>query len=179
MARVVKIAAAVSLCVTVLLIILYRHTQIDWLLPVVITCATTAYHVCMRLAVGGFYQMLLGNRADYRRWWYQPHRGEEKVYAALGVKRWKRYMPTYAPLMFSPRYHSWDEIAQAMCQSELVHETCAVFSFVPLVAAIWFGAFGVFLATSFLAALLDIALVMVQRYNRPRIVRLAMKKQKG
>lgn len=38
----------------------------------------------------------------------------------------------YRPDTFSSKNHTWVEIAQAMCQSELVHETNIVFSFVPL-----------------------------------------------
>lgn len=38
-------------------------------------------------------------------------------------------MPTYRPDWFDPRLHSWKEIAQTMCQSEVVHEIIAVLSF--------------------------------------------------
>ena len=45
-------------------------------------------------------------------------------------------MPTYDPTLFGPQIHSWDEIAQDMCQAELVHETIVVFSFLPIVGGI-------------------------------------------
>ena len=54
-------------------------------------------------------------------------------------------MPTYDSALFSPQKHTWDEIAQAMCQAELVHEVIAVLSFVPIIMTIWWGAFEVFL----------------------------------
>jgi len=53
-----------------------------------------------------------------------------------------------------------------------------VLSFIPLLFSIWFGSAGVFLITSCLAALLDAAFVMVQRYNRPRLLRLIQKQSK-
>ncbi len=101
-----------------------------------------------------------------------------QLYKALHVKKWKNKMPTYEPTLFSPEKHSWDEIAQAMCQAELVHETIVIFSFLPIIATIWWGGFWVFLITSVCAALLDMAFVVMQRYNRPRVIRMAERQRK-
>lgn len=81
--------------------------------------------------------------------------------------------------MFSIQNHSWDEIAQAMCQAELVHETNMVLSFLPMIAVKWFGSFGVFLITSVCGAAFDLVFVIIQRYNRPRVVKLALRKRPG
>ncbi|MBR1723505.1 MAG: hypothetical protein IJ723_00560 [Ruminococcus sp.] len=81
-------------------------------------------------------------------------------------------MPTYDPALFDWTKHSWDEIAQAMCQAELVHETIVLFSFVPVLFSIWLGSFWVFLITSLIGAAVDLAFVVMQRYNRPRIIKL-------
>ena len=83
---------------------------------------------------------------------------------------WKRHMPTYAPDLFDPRKRTWDQIAQATCQAELGHETIAVLSLVPIAAGIWFGEYPVFIATSIAAAIFDLMFVIMQRYNRQRIV---------
>ena len=48
-------------------------------------------------------------------------------------------------------------------------------SFLPLAAAIPLGAFWVFFITSLGGALFDLSLVILQRYNRPRILRLAQR----
>ena len=81
-------------------------------------------------------------------------------------------MPTYRKDFFDPKLHSWSEIAQAMCQAELVHETIVVFSFLPLLFSIWVGAFPVFLVTSIAAACFDMILVVMQRYNRARVIKM-------
>lgn len=86
-------------------------------------------------------------------------------------------MPTYDAELFLPEKHTWDEIAQAMCQAELVHEVIVVLSFVPSIMTIWWGAFEVFLVTSILAACIDLSFVMMQRYNRPRVLQLHNKKR--
>ena len=86
-------------------------------------------------------------------------------------------MPTYDPSCFDPKIHTWAEIAQAMCQAEIVHEVIVVLSFLPLLAAIPFGAFPVFLITSLLAAVYDLTFVIMQRYNRPRIIKFIKKER--
>lgn len=82
-------------------------------------------------------------------------------------------MPTYEKTLFDLALRSWEDIAKAMCQAELVHEVNMAASFVPLFFSLWLGAFPVFLLTSMLAARCDFLFVMLQRYNRPRVVRLA------
>ncbi len=150
-------------------------TSAPLLLTLAITCGTFAYHLDMRLLVGWLFNALMHNRANYRRAWFRTQPWEEKLYALLQVKRWKKRLPTFAPETFDPKRHSWDEIAQAMCQAELVHETIVVLSFVPLAVIPRFGAPAVFIITSVLSALFDLTFVIIQRSNRPRVVRLAEK----
>lgn len=147
----------------------------DWAISFAITFGTIFYHLAMRLLVGLVLNRTMQNKADCSKRWYQLRPFEVRLYQALRVKKWKGNMPTYDPSLFDPKLHSWDEIAQAMCQAEIVHELIAVLSFLPLLAAIPFGAFGVFLTTSLLAALFDLCFVVMQRYNRPRILKLIRK----
>lgn len=81
-------------------------------------------------------------------------------------------MPTYSKDTFDVSRHSWDEIIQATCQSELVHETNVILSFIPVVGSIWVGAFEVFLITSILSAAYDLLFVFMQRFNRSRILKM-------
>ena len=170
-----KCMTAASLILTAAFLWAWRRYDAAWLLSMAITFGTIAYHLLMRLAVGGIFHTFMGNRADCSKKWYRLHSWETPLYDTLRVKTWKGRLPTYDPDLFSPKKHSWDEIAQAMCQAELVHETNMLLSFVPLLAAPKLGAFGVFLSTSVAAALFDSLFVMMQRYNRPRVLRLAAK----
>ena len=86
-------------------------------------------------------------------------------------------MPTYDASLIDVKVHSLQEIVQAMCQAELVHEMIVVLSFVPIVAGVWFGAYPVFVITSALAAMLDLMFVMVQRYYRQRVFKLMKYKE--
>jgi len=149
----------------------------EWALPFAITFGTCFYHFAMRLAVGYALNCIMQNKADYHKAWYQLRAFEPNLYKLLHVKKWKGNMPTYDSSCFDPKQHSWEEIAQAMCQAELVHEMIVILSFLPLLAAIPFGAFPVFFVTSLLSAMYDLSFVIMQRFNRPRIIRLIEKER--
>ena len=130
----------------------------------------------MRLLTGLVFRSVMQNKSDYRKRWYQVSEFEMTIYEKLDMKKWKRRMPTYDHTLFDPRIHTWDEIAQAMCQAELVHETIVVLSFLPILAGIWLGVYPVFIVTSVLAAMFDMLFVVMQRYNRQRITMLLERK---
>lgn len=153
--------------------LLYRVFHLGVYQSLSITFGTAAYHFGMRLLVGLAYDRRMKNQADYTRKWFRPHPWEGRLYGLLRVKSWKGKLPTYVPESFSREKHTWNEIAQATCQAELVHETICVLSFVPLAFVPWLGAFWVFLLTSVCSALFDLSFVIVQRYNRPRLIKLA------
>ncbi len=178
MVKTVNWITAVSLALAAAGGLLYRFCGYGIFLTPAITFGTIFYHLGVRLAVGAVFQKTMNNRADYTKWWYQLRPWENSLYQKLGVKSWKKRMPTFYPEEFSPERRTWDEIAQAMCQSELVHEVNVLLSFPPVIASRWFGALPVFAVTSVLAAAFDLMLVMMQRYNRPRAIRIA-RRQRG
>ena len=143
MKKLLKAVPIVSFTVTVILGILYKITSLDVWLTLAITFGTITYHFAMRLLVALVYNSTMHNKADYKKRWYQVGEVEKKVYEKLRVKSWKNRMPTYDADIFNPRLHTWEQIAQATCQAELVHETIAVLSFLPIMAGIRFGAYPV------------------------------------
>lgn len=178
MPKVMKRITIISFVLMLITAGLFHWFGSDIYLTLAITCGTITYHLGMRLLVGLLYNFGMRNRADYTKKWYQIHSWENKLYQFLHVKAWKDKMPTYNPEWYSIKKHTWNEIAQVMCQAELVHETNMVLSFLPLIAAKWFGAFSVFFITSAGGALLDCVFVIMQRYNRARIVKLALREKK-
>lgn len=173
--RVMKLTAVVTLAATAVLAFLYRRSHLEWILSAAISTGTTCYHFAMRLLVGGVVPHLI--RHPRKRKWFQQRNFEPELYAALKVKCWKDHMPTYDPASFSLRHHSLDEILHNCCVSEAVHEVIMVFSFVPLLFSLLWGAFPVFLITSLLAAAFDGCFVIMQRYNRPRLTHILEKKE--
>ena len=171
--RAIMIAAAfLSGALTLLFALLHRCFAAGWLLSTTITFFTIFYHFAMRLAVGA----LVPNRFSYRSGWFQPKKFEAGLYKKLQVKKWKDHMPTYDPRLFSLKENTPEAMIQNMCQAEVVHEIIILLSFIPLLFSIVWDTFGVFLVTSLLSALLDLTFVIMQRYNRPRILRLTQKR---
>lgn len=144
-------------------------------LTLAITFGTISYHLIMRLIVG---YLFLRFTADLSKKWYRLNPWEIRLHKLLKVKKWKDKLPTYSPETFSLKDHTLNEIAQTMCRSELVHETNIVLSFLPLSAAIFFGSFWVFFITSAAAAVFDLLFVIIQRYNRDRIMKIVSREKK-
>lgn len=157
------------LCILfVLLLVGQLCSPAGWLLPLLITCGTFLYHFLMRLGVG----YLIPNRFTGREKWFRQRKWEPKLYEKLNVQSWKKHMPTFDPESFDLSRHSLNDVIATMCKSEVVHEVIILFSLLPLWASILFGEFLVFLLTSFFAALVDTLFVILQRYNRPRLMEL-------
>lgn len=175
MAKTMKRSTIIIVFLFLVFFVANYYFEKSWLLSMAITLGTILYHFVMRLLVGYMYNKIMNNKADYTKKWYQLKPWEQKLYEFIKVKKWKKYMPTYDEKLFSIKEHAWDEIVGAMCQAELVHETIVILSFIPVLASIAFGEFPVFLITSLCAALFDAMFAIVQRYNRPRVVRVEEK----
>ena len=178
MKKAMLVLTLVSILLTGAFCLLYACFPYGTWLTAAISCGTTAYHFLMRLAVGYAFQCALHNRVNVRHPWFRTHKWEERLFRLLRVDRWRGRMPTYDPDAFSPRLHTWEEIASAMCQAELVHETIVLFSFLPVFATCVFGDFWIFFATSLAAACYDMMFVMMQRHCRPRVLSVAERQRK-
>lgn len=168
---VMKSIAASTALLTLLSTFLYHRSSSSWLLSAAITFGTICYHFAMRLAVGA----LIPNRFHHSASWFQPRPWEHRLYQKLKVKRWKQYVPTYDPRLFSLAENTLEQVVSNMCQAEVVHEVIVLCSFIPLLFSLAFDDFFVFLITSILSAVLDLVFVCLQRYNRPRLVRILQK----
>jgi len=178
MARTMKRTAVISVVATIIFSLICWKSNWSWTFSAAITFGTIAYHLVIRLLVGTLVDCILHNQVDYNKKWFHVHSIEMKIYNKLKVKKWKGKIPTYNEELFSIEKRTFHEIAQATCQSEIVHEMNAVLSFLPLFTTGVFGSFMVFLITSVLAACFDLMFVIVQRYNRPLLVKLAKRREK-
>ena len=172
-------AVASFVLLTVVFGLLYARLGYAWLLAIAITFFTTSYHFLMRIAVGESVTLLFKSREfNYDLPWYSQRSFERRLYAFLKVKKWKAEAITAKPEQFDVKSRSIDELLHNMTQAELVHEICMVLSFVPLVFIRWWGAPWAFIITSVLACLMDSVFVIIQRYNRPRVMRLKKRMSK-
>ena len=75
---------------TVILSLLYMKTSYGVLLSLAITFGTMTYHFAMRLLTGLVFSIVMNNRADYRKKWFQVSKFEMALYHKLKVKTWKQ-----------------------------------------------------------------------------------------
>ena len=156
--RIAAVSLGIALLGTILFTILYLHLQIDWIESLAITFFTTSYHIVIRLSSPLILSLLFHHKYNYQIWWFQPKTWEIKLYKGLKVKQWKRQVMVFDPSQFSLKIHSIQEVINNMCHAELVHELIMLFSIC--------------------ATLFDSMFVMIQRYNRPRLVRIYERQNK-
>lgn len=177
MKKVMYVLTAIFIIETLLLYFVYSFTEINAFFSAFVTFLTFSYHFLMRLFVGFVVSLLPDKFRNYKIKLFAPRKIEKKIFKLLRVKKWKANIPTYNPESFSPETHTAEEIAAAMCGAELTHEIIVIFSFVPILFSIRFGVPAVFIITSVVAAIVDLIFVVVQRYNRPRVVRFIKRKE--
>ncbi len=171
------IVITLFLCITCFGLYYGSSIQSTTILWIGITAFTICYHFWMRIIMGNV-SKLFQKHIHYQQWWFQERAFEKKLYETLQVKKWKDKAPTYNPESFSLKKHSLEEIANTMAKSEVDHWINELISLSTLLFAIPWGAFGVFLVTALAAMVFDSQFIILQRYNRPRVVRVLNRQQK-
>ena len=143
-----------------------------------ITFGVTLYHFVMRLAVGTVVNSVMKNKADHTSLWFREKSFEGKLYKLMRVRKWKKYIPTYSPDTFDTGKKTVKEIVGATCQAETVHEVIMALSLLPIALIPFFGGAAAFIITSVLSALIDLVFVVLQRYNRPKLIRVMARFEK-
>ena len=139
-------------------------------LTLAISFGTTFYHFAMRLTVGWLGRILFPEGGENAAW-FREKSWERPLYRRLRVRQWKKYMPTYNPTSyFVDKNTDFELMADNTCRNEVIHWVIAVLSYVPLLFSIWLGEFWVFLITSIISSAFDMIFVIMQRYNRPRLI---------
>lgn len=143
-----------------------------------ISIGVTLYHFLMRIIVGTLVDLVMKNKANYNNKWFSTKKIESKFYNFLHVHKWKKFIPTYSPETFDTTNKSIEEIVGATCQAEVVHEIIMLFSLLPIALIPIFNAPAVFIITSILSMMIDSIFVILQRYNRPRLIKILKRKLK-
>lgn len=177
MAKKIIIITSVLGVAFVALFATYCFIQNSVLLSILITVGVFFYHFAMRLLVGTTFNRIFKNKIDYNKAWFREKSFEKKLFKFLKVKKWKKFLPTYSPETFDTSRHSMEEIASSTCQSEVIHEIIFLLSYLPILLYIPFGELAVFICTSVFASLIDLSFVILQRFNRPRLINIINKRK--
>lgn len=176
MKRIMYIVAASSLALMFLFFILMVKTSKNVFMTLGITFMTIGYHFTARLVIGVLMDIIDLSQFRPGSFRFRERKFEKKLYKLLRVKKWKKFAPTYDERKFDLRERSTESVIGETCRAESVHWLCAVASLVSVTFAKLFGSLPAFLITGILGALVDLAFIIIQRYNRPRLMRYASKK---
>ena len=136
-----------------------------------ITAFTIMYHFWVRIIMGNV-SKLFKKHIHYKQWLFKEKKFEKGLYKFLRVKKWKGKALTYNPESFSLKNHSLDEIANTMAKSEVDHWINEVIALSTLLFSIIWGEFWIFFITAIIAMIFDSQFIIIQRYNRPRILKV-------
>ncbi len=177
MKRAMYTVASVSLVLMFLFFTIMRNTGKDLFLTLGIIAMLTSYHLIIRLFIGSLTGKLPLDKFDPNAARFRELPFEKRLYRLLRVKKWKDRAPTYDISEFSTIYHTYGELARTTCRAETTHWLCVLASLVTISFTAWFGALPAFVITAVFGALVDMAFIVIQRYNRPRLVKLAERKE--
>lgn len=137
-----------------------------------IVAFTIMYHFWVRIIMGNI-SKLFKKYINYKQWWFKERKFEKKLYEVLHVKEWKGKALTYNPESFSLKEHSLEEIANTMTKSEIDHWINEIISISTLLFIIpWSDGIWAFFISAIIAMIFDSQFIIIQRYNRPRILKI-------
>jgi len=172
---IIAITVVISIvCFTLYYRNIYKNGMLLW---IGITAFTIMYHFWVRIIMGNV-SKLFKKYINYKQWWFKERKFEKGLYKLLRVKEWKGKALTYNPESFSLKEHSLEEIANTMTKSEVDHWINEIISLSTLLFAILWGEFWIFLITAIAAMIFDSQFIIIQRYNRPRIMKILDKEDK-
>ena len=144
-----------------------------------ISINVTLYHFVYRIIIGETISRLDSPKdIDYNSFLLKEYRFEQRLYDIIKVKSWKNYMITAKPYKFDLYHRTFTEVLKSMLIAEKVHIICFFLSYLPLVLIIPYGSSLAFIITSFLASIIDLICVIIQRYNIPRLQSLIYRRNK-
>lgn len=163
-----------SMVLMFIFFIMYINTKSNNILIFGIVMMIICYHLVVRIAVTTLFNAFctpeIVNPNEHR---FQQKDFEKGLYRKIGVRLWKNSFSSFDPNNFSLRFYSIDELIFEGCKAEMVHKVCFFVGLLSLIFTVWFGAFTIYLAAAVFGAIYDLAIIVVQRFNRPRLMRIA------
>ena len=153
---------------------IYENVTVLW---IGIVSFTIMYHLWARIIMGNVTR-LFKDKIKYTSLWFQERKFEKKLYKLLRVRKWKSKALTYNPELFSLKEYSLEEIANTMTKAETDHWINEIISLSTILFGIVWGNIWIFIVSAIIAMVFDAQFIMIQRYNRPRVLKL-LKKQIG
>lgn len=133
-----------------------------------ITAVVVCYHSTTRLVMANIFESVNASYFKPDSFRFQEMRFEKKLYKIIRVRFWKKYLPVVDEEQFSLKMNTMDTLVGETCRVEAMHHMNVLVSLASIMFSSLFGAAPVFIITAIAGVLLELALISVQRYNRPR-----------
>jgi len=168
---------AVMIILSALFFILYYggFTDSGVVLWFGIVCFMILYHFGLRILMGEITKLW---HISYKHLWFKPKSFEKKLYKFLRVREWRDKVLTFNPDEFLMAKRTLPQIADTMAKAETDHWINEIISVTAIFFCLIWGMFPIFLITSVAAMIFDAQFIVVQRFNRPKIVRLIEAKER-
>ena len=139
---------------------------------------TIMYHFWVRIIMGNVLK-LFKKHITYKQYFFREKKFEKKFYDFIKVKSWKDKVLTYAPQEFDLKENSLETVANNMAKAELDHWINSLIS----ISTISFGCisnvFWPFIVSAIFAMAFETQFIVLQRYNRPRVVKIIEREEKN
>lgn len=145
---------------------IYKSSAVLW---TGVTFFTVMYHLWARIIFGNITKLF---KINYNNFWFRERSFEKVIYNAINVKGWKDKVLTYNPHLFSLKNYTLEEIALTMTKAEIDHWINEIISLTTLLFSLIWGKLEIFLITAIAAMIFDGQFIVIQRFNRPRVLRL-------
>ena len=131
------------------------------------------YHFGLRIYFGKLTNKL---KINYNHPWYKTRKFEEPLYKLLHVRKWKEKVLTFEPDKYDFENVTLEQLATTMSKSELDHWINELISILSMFFAFIWGCAPAFVISAVAAMLFDAQFIVVQRFNRPIVIRLINKR---
>lgn len=132
------------------------------------------YHFGLRIYMGNVTKRF-NFESDHP--WFRQKAFEKKLFKILRVRQWKDKVLTFDPALYDFQNRTLYQLAATMRKSETDHWINEIISVISIFFALLWGCLPAFLITALLAMLFDAQFIIVQRYNRPLVLRLIEKRK--
>ena len=133
------------------------------------------YHFGLRIFMGNVTKYFNVNPLHP---WFTQRKFEKTLYKLLKVRKWKDKVLTFDPESFNFKSRTLSQLATTMAKSELDHWINEIISVISIFFTFLWGCFPAFFISAIAAMIFDAQFIVVQRYNRPIVLRLMERRKK-
>lgn len=139
---------------------------------------TIMYHFWVRIIMGNVLK-LFKKHITYKQYFFKEKKFEKKFYDLIKVKSWKDKVLTYAPQEFDLKENPLETVANNMAKAELDHWINSLISISTISFGFISNVFWPFIVSAIFAMAFETQFIVLQRYNRPRVVKIIEREEKN